>query len=124
MNEKVHEVLLRQRELLNSSSAELQESSYVFPASDGGLRRLDSLKKRFSQLRDLAGIPKEFRPNYCLRDTIASMMLSNGATLAEVAYQLGHAPGSPMTRRYARFLESAQRGIADRTQRVMDEMLK
>jgi hypothetical protein len=28
-----------------------------------------------------------------------------------------------MTRRYARFLESAQRGIADRTQRVMDEML-
>ena len=50
------------------------------------------------------------------------MMLSNGATLAEVAHQLGHAPGSPMTR-YARFLESAQRGIADRTQRVMDEML-
>ena len=48
------------------------------------------------------------------------MMLSNGATLAEVAHQLGHAPGSPMTR-YARFLESAQRGIADRTQRVMDE---
>ena len=41
----------------------------------------------------------------------------------EVAYQLGHSPGSPMTRRYARFLESAQRGIADRTQRVMDEML-
>jgi len=37
MNEKVHEVLLRQRELLNSSSGELQESSYVFPASDGGL---------------------------------------------------------------------------------------
>ena len=65
MNEKVREVLLQQRELLLNSSAELQESSYVFPASDGGLRRLDSLKKRFSQLRDLAGIPKEFRPNYC-----------------------------------------------------------
>ena len=47
----------------------------------------------------------------------------SGATLDEVAYQLGHSPGSPMTRRYARFLESAQRGIADRTQRVMDEML-
>ena len=75
MNEKVHEVLLRQRELLNSSSAELQESSYVFPASDGGLRRLDSLKKRFSQLRDLAGIPKEFRPNYCLRDTMINQRL-------------------------------------------------
>jgi len=30
VNEKVHEVLLHQRELLNSSSGELQESSYVF----------------------------------------------------------------------------------------------
>ena len=58
MNEKAHEVLLQQRELLNNSSAELQESSYVFPASDGGLCRLDSLKKRFSKLRDQAGIPK------------------------------------------------------------------
>ena len=123
MNEKVREVLLRQRELLNSSSAELQESSYVFPASDGGLRRLDSLKKRFSQLRDLAGIPKEFRPNYCLRDTIASMMLSNGATLAEVAYQLGHAPGSPMTRRYAKFIPAAQQSIANKAQEAMSSLL-
>ena len=52
------------------------------------------------------------------------MMLSNRATLAEVAHQLEHASGSPMTRQYARFLESAKRGIADRTQRVMDEMLE
>ncbi len=29
----------------------------------------------------------------------------------------------PDVQRYARFLESAQRGIADRTQRVLDEML-
>jgi|TARA_X000000950_G_scaffold152247_1_gene187290 integrase len=124
MNEKVHEVLLRQRGLLNSSSAELQGSSYVFPASDGGLRRLDSLKKRFSQLRDLAGIPIEFRPNYCLRDTIASMMLSNGATLAEVAYQLGHAPGSPMTRRYAKFIPAAQQSIANKAQEAINSLLE
>ena len=124
MNEKVREVLLRQRELLNSSSGELQESSYVFPASDGGLRRLDSLKKRFSQLRDLAGIPKEFRPNYCLRDTIASMMLSNGATLAEVAYQLGHAPGSLMTRRYAKFIPAAQQSIANKAQEAINSLLE
>ena len=55
---------------------------------------------------------------------MASRLLSSGVTLDEVAYQLGHSPGSPMTRRYSRFLESAQLGIADRTQRVMDEMLK
>ena len=124
MNEKVREVLLQQRELLNNSSAERQESSYVFPASDGGLCRLDSLKKRFSQLRDLAGIPKEFRPNYCLRDTVASIMLSNGATLAEVAHQLGHAPGSPMTRRYAKFIPAAQQSIANKAQEAMSSLLR
>ncbi len=124
MNEKVREVLLQQRELLLNSSAELQESSYVFPANDGGLRRLDSLKKRFSQLRNLAGIPKEFRPNYCLRDTVASMMLSNGATLAEVAHQLGHAPGSQMTRRYAKFIPAAQQSIANKAQEAMSSLLK
>ncbi len=80
-------------------------------------------RKHFRRIRDLAGIPEDYRPNYCLRDTVASRLLSSGATLDEVAYQLGHSPGSPMTRRYARFLESAQRGIADQTQRVMDEML-
>ncbi|MDG2199054.1 MAG: tyrosine-type recombinase/integrase [SAR324 cluster bacterium] len=124
MNEKVREVLLLQRELLNNSSAELQGSSLVFPASDGGLCRLDSLKKRFSQLRALSGIPKEFRPNYCLRDTVASMMLSNGATLAEVAHQLGHAPGSPMTKRYAKFIPAAQQSIANKAQEAMSSLLE
>ena len=91
--------------------------SLVRPAVKG------SYIRHFRRIRDLAGIPEDYRPNYCLRDTVASRLLSSGATLDEVAYQLGHSPGSPMTRRYARFLESAQRGIADRTQRVMDEML-
>ena len=75
-------------------------------------------------MRDLAGIPEDYRPNYCLRDTVASRLLSYGVTLDEVAYQLRHSLGSPMTRRYTRFLESAQRGIADRAQRVIDEMLE
>ena len=117
-------VLLQQRELLLNSSAELQESSYVFPASDGGLRRLDSLKKRFSQLRDLAGIPIEFRPNYCLRVTIASMMLSNEAMLDELAYQLGLIPGYPMTRRYAKFIPAAQQSIANKAQEAMSLLLR
>ena len=75
-------------------------------------------------MRDLAGILKEFRPNYWLRDTIASMMLSNGATLAEVAYQLGHAPRSPMTRCYAKFILAAQQSIANTAQEAMSSLLK
>ena len=61
MNEKVREVLLQQRELLVNSSAELNENPYVFPASDDGLCRLDSLKKRFSKLRNVCWHPKRIQ---------------------------------------------------------------
>jgi integrase len=116
--------LQQQRELLDDCPEAMQISRFVFPGPAGSLRKLDSYLRHFSRIRDHAGIPEDYRPNYCLRDTVASRLLSSGATLDGVAYQLGHSPGSPMTRRYARFLASAQRGIADRTQRVMDEMLE
>jgi len=123
MSDRLHYILQQQRELLEDCPEVMRTSRFVFPGPAGGQRKLDSYLRHFRRIRDLAGIPEEYRPNYCLRDTVASRLLSSGATLDEVAYQLGHSPGSPMTRRYARFLESAQRGIADRTQRVMDEML-
>ncbi len=123
MSAKLYSILQQQRELLDNSPKAMRTSSFVFPGPAGGQRKLHSYIRHFRRMRDLAGIPEDYRPNYCLRDTVASRLLSSGATLDEVAYQLGHSPGSPMTRRYARFLESAQRGIADRTQRVMDEML-
>jgi hypothetical protein len=40
--------------------------------------------------------------------------LSSEATLDEVAYNMVHIPGSPMTRRYARFLASAQQNRCSR----------
>ena len=123
MSAKLLSILQQQRELLDNSPEAMRTSSFVFPGPAGGQRKLHSYIRHFRRMRDLAGIPEDYRPNYCLRDTVASRLLSSGATLDEVAYQLGHSPGSPMTRRYARFLESAQRGIADRTQKVMDEML-
>ena len=52
------------------------------------------------------------------------MMLSNGATLAEVAHQLWHALGSPMTRRYAKFILAAQQGIANKAQEAMSSLLE
>ena len=51
------------------------------------------------------------------------MMLSNGATLAEVAHQLGHAPGSTMTRRYAKFIPAAHQSIANKAQEAMSSLL-
>ena len=52
------------------------------------------------------------------------MMLSDGATLAEVAYQLGHAPGFPMTRRYAKFTFAAEQGIVNKAEQGVDSLLK
>ena len=124
MSDRLHYILHEQRELLEDFPDVMRTSRFVFPGPAGGQRKLDSYLRHFRRIRDLAGIPEEYRPNYCLRDNVASRLLSSGASLDEVAYQLGHSSGSPMTRRYARFLESAQRGIADRTQRVMDEILK
>ena len=121
---KLHCFLQQQRELLDSGPEAMSTSSFVFPGPAGGQRKLHSYIRHFRRIRDLAGIPENYRPNYCLRDTVASRLLSSGATLDEVAYKLGHYPGSRITRRYAGFLESAQRGIADRTQRLMDEMLE
>ena len=124
MGDNLHCFLQQQRKLLDSGPEAMSTSSFVFPGPAGGQRKLHSYIRHFRRIRDLVGIPEDYRPNYCLRDTVASRRLYFGATLDEVAYQLGHSPGSPMIRRYFRFLESAQRGIADRTQRVMDEVLK
>jgi len=50
--------------------------------------------------------------------------LSNVATLAEVAYQLGHTSGSPMTRRYVKFIPAAQQSIANKAQEAMNSLLE
>ena len=111
MSAKLHSILQQQRELLDRSPEAMRTSSFVFPGPAGGQRKLHSYMRHFRRMRDLAGIPEDYRPNYCLRDTVASRLLSSGATLEEVAFQLGYSPGSPMTRRYARFLESAKEGL-------------
>ena len=116
-------MLLAQRELVGKSPKPMRQSPYVFPKSNGEMLQWASYKRHFKAIREAARIPETYRPNYCLRDTIASMMLSDGATLDEVGYQLGHEPGSPMTRRYARFIPDAQKRIADRTESVLNVML-
>ena len=88
------------------------------------MRSRESYQKHFRKIRDSAGIPGEYRPNYCLRDTIASRMLSNGSTLDEVAVVLGHEPGSPMTKRYALFIPDAQQRIANQAEEALNGMLE
>ena len=124
MNLKVRAILQAQRALLDESVESMQTSQCVFLRPLGGQRKLDSFLRHFRRIRDFAGIPEDYRPNYCLRDTIATRLLSSGLYLDEVAHRLGHTPGAPVTRRFTEFLASAQQNIAGRSQSVMDEMLK
>ena len=57
MSAKLHSILQRQRELLDSSPEAMQTSSFVFPGPVGGQRKLHSYIRHFRRMRDLAGIP-------------------------------------------------------------------
>jgi len=120
MSKEVTSIFLDQRTLLESEVSEMRNSPFVFPRRGGGKRNPDGWIKNVKDICNRAGIPKSYRPNYCLRDTIASTLLSNGSTLDEVGYMLGHEPGSPMMKRYAKFVEGAQQRIVDRA----DELIK
>ncbi len=77
---KTLEVLFAQRNLLDKSPKPMRHSPYVFPKANGEMLQWLSYKRDFYAIREAVGIPKDYRPNYCLRDTIASMMLLDGAT--------------------------------------------
>ena len=123
LNQNVIAIIQEQENYINSKSDIIRRSEYLFPSPKGGLRKLESYNKHFTKIRDLAGIPREYRPNYCLRDTLATMMLSEGATLDEVGYQLGHKPGSNMTQKYAKFIPDAQQRIVDHSERILKKLV-
>ena len=121
---KLHCFLQQQRELLDSGPEAMSTSSVVFPGPAGGQRKLHSYIRHFHRILDLAGIPEDYRPNLLSRDTVASRLLYSGATLAEVAHQLGHTPISLMTRRYAKFIPAAQQSITHKAQVAMNSLLE
>ena len=51
-------------------------------------------------------------------------MHSQGSTLEEVVFGLGHEPGSPLTNRYARFIPEAQQRIVDQAESALNGMLE
>ena len=124
MSDKLYCFLQQQQELLDSGPEAMSTSSFVFTGPAGGQRKLHSYIRHFRRIRELAGITEDYRPNYCLRDTVASRLLYSGVTLAEVAHQLGHAPGSPMTKRHAKFIPTAQQSIANKAQEAMSSLLE
>ena len=124
LSKTVKQILESQKTLLQKEAPGMADSEFVFPRKDGKKREPNSWLKNVREICNSAEIPGTFRPNYCLRDTIATTMLSNGASVDEVGYQLGHEPGSPMMKRYARFVTEAQQRIVDHSEALLKKKLK
>ena len=75
MSERLHYILQQQRKLLDDSPEAMRTSRFVFQGPAVEQRMLDSYLRHFRRMRDLAGITEDYRPNYCLRDTVASRLL-------------------------------------------------
>ena len=124
LSKTVKQILESQKTLLQKEAPGMADSEFVFPKKDGKKREPNSWLKNVREICNSAEIPGTFRPNYCLRDTIATTMLSNGASVDEVGYQLGHEPGSPMMKRYARYMTEAQQRIVDHSEALLKKKLK
>ena len=123
LSKTVKQILESQKTLLQKEAPGMADSEFVFPRKDGKKREPNSWLKNVREICNSAEIPGTFRPNYCLRDTIATTMLSNGASVDEVGYQLGHEPGSPMMKRYARYMTEAQQRIVDHSEALLKKKL-
>ena len=123
LSKTVKQILESQKTLLQKEAPGMADSEFVFPKKDGKKREPNSWLKNVREICNSAEIPETFRPNYCLRDTIATTMLSNGASVDEVGYQLGHEPGSPMMKRYARYMTEAQQRIVDHSEALLKKKL-
>jgi integrase len=86
-------------------------SAYVFPGPGGGRR--SAPPARIRQLRDLAGLPKDFRPLHGLRHAYASMLASSGQVDLYTLQKLLTHKSPDMTMRYAHLRDEALRRAAD-----------
>ena len=78
-----------------------QAIGYVFPGRNGKKRDQFAFSKGLSQVRDRAGLPKDFRPLHGLRHVYASMLASSGEVDMYTLQKLLTHKSPQMTQRYA-----------------------
>ncbi len=91
-------------------------AEYVFPGLNGEQRKV--FKKPWAKIKALAGIPPDFR-FHSLRHAFASLLVSNGVGLYEVAKLLGHAD-LKMSQRYSHFLPGRLQKASETLAKVID----
>ena len=102
LNDKVREVL---------QSHPRGDSPYVFPGR-GGRKRVD-INQQVNQIKEAAGLPRDFRALHGLRHVFASMLASSGQVDLYTLQKLLTHKSSIMTQRYAHLRDQALRKAAD-----------
>ena len=106
-----------QRIPLNGKARELLQSHpktgspYVFPGR-GGRKRVD-VNHQIRQIKEAAGLPKDFRALHGLRHVFASMLASSGQVDLYTLQKLLTHKSPTMTQRYAHLRDQALRQAAD-----------
>jgi integrase len=92
----------------------------VFCTPDGAPISPRNAIRRFEVVRDRAGLPASLT-FHALRHTCASMLLSAGVPLPEVAQILGHASPQVTATIYAHLIARSSEHAADRLERWLTE---
>jgi integrase len=106
------------RELLQSHPR--SDSPYVFPGHRGG-KRVD-VNHQVRQIKEAAGLPKDFRALHGLRHVYASMLASSGQVDLYTLQKLLTHKSPLMTQRYAHLRDQALRQAADLAGNIIGQL--
>lgn len=98
-------------------------SEYVFPNRRGDGPRIDA-NKDFNEIKNKAGLPKDFRPMHGLRHVYATILATSGAIDMLTLQKLLTHKDQRMTQRYIHFREEALKSAAEQTDKILDSILE
>lgn len=93
-------------------------SEYLFPGKKGQKRHRTAYQRALTTVRDLAGLPKSFRPLHGLRHVYASWLASSGEVPMHVIQALLGHKSERMTARYAHLHNDALKRAAEVSDRL------
>lgn len=100
-------------------SHERTGSAFVFPGRKGK-KRVD-IKKTVNRIKDVAGLPKEFRALHGLRHVYASMLASSGKVDMYTLQKLMTHKGPQMTQRYAHLRDESLRAASELAGSIIEQ---
>ena len=109
------------RNLLLNHERPFPESPYVFPGKDG--RQRVDIKYAVSNIKELAGLPKDFRPLHGLRHVYASMLASSGKVDMYTLQKLLTHKSPQMTQRYAHLRDDALKQASEVSGKIIDDIV-